>query len=158
MRNLSTFHIFVMIIATVLLSSCAYAQDPCGGPDNPCGPEWRRRWREYGNIRDRDEAAVLDSFAKGLHASPDSIAYFLIYAGPTPCKDEAFKRGLRAKNYLVRNHGISPDRIIWRDGGFLPDSSTQIWLLPRGVELPEPQSFGTLSKVRATKKCKFYAL
>lgn len=155
MRNLSTFNIF-MIIAMVLLPLCTYGQEPCGGPDNPCGAI--HRWSEYGNIRNDDERAVLDNLAKGLRASPDSIAYFLIYAGPTPCKDEAAKRGIRAKNYLVRKHGISPDRVIWRDGGFMSDLSTQIWVRPRRSELPEPQTFAILTNVRATKKCKLGSL
>ena len=113
---------------------------------------------EYGNVRNNDERAVLDNFAKGLRASPDSIGYILIYAGLTPCKDEATKRGIRAKTYLVRKHGISADRIIWRDGGFMVDLSTQIWLLPRGSQLPEPQTIVTLPNVRATKKCKLGSL
>ena len=148
--------LLLIIIVIAALSSTTRGQEPCGGVDNPCGAI--HRWMEYGNIRNGDERAVLDALAKGLRDSPDSIAYFLFYAGQTPCKDEAAKRGIRAKNYLIRKHAIPPDRIVWRDGGLMVDLSTQIWVVPRGSKLPEPQTTVVLTNVRATKKCKLGSL
>ena len=86
------------------------------------------RYREYCNIRWSDERAVMDDLAQQLRNSPNEIAYLMIYAGQTSCINEARKRAIRGKNYLVHKHGIPADRILWKDGGYLVEVSIEIWL------------------------------
>ena len=73
---------------------------------------------EYGNIRFRDEKAMLDHWAAQFRVSPDSAIYIFAYSGRRACKGEAEARAVRAKFYLMKNHGIAADRVIWKDGGF----------------------------------------
>ena len=139
-----------MIVFFTLLPS-SYGQEPCP-VDTNCGGI--PRYREYGNIRFSDERAVLNNLAVQLRNSQNEIAYFLIYAGLTSCRDEAAKRAIRAKSYLVHKHGIPADRVLWKDGGFRVDLSTEIWLLPRGKQLPEPSPMLNRKDVRVAGKCK----
>ena len=142
---------FAAIIVCLTLLTSSFGQEPCP-VDVGCGGT--PRYREYGNIRFSDERAVLDNLAVQLRNWPDEIAYFLIYAGARSCVNEARYRAIRAKRYLVRKHRIPADRVLWKDGGFRPDQSTEIWLLPRGKQLPE--AYPTLSRphVRVAGKCR----
>ena len=110
-------------------------QQPCA-VDLPCNGI--PRFAEYGNIRARDERAVLDDLAEALRMSPDQIVYVQVYAGQEACVNEARLRALRIKNYLIKKYAIAAERIVWRDGGFRPDLSTELWLLPKTKPLPEP--------------------
>ena len=123
------------ILAISALAFGAHGQEPCP-VDNPCNGI--PRWAEYGNIREADERAVLDPVAKQLLKSSDQILYVLVYAGEVACVNEARRRLLRIKNYLVKKYAIAGDRIILKDGGFRADVSTQLWLLPRTSPLPDP--------------------
>ena len=112
---------FILIITVIVLSEVStLSQEPCP-PDLPCGGI--PRFFEHGNIRWRDERAVLDHLALTFGKSPDHVIYFLIYAGLRSCKDEARLRALRAKKYLVQRHSITGRSIVWRDGGVRPDLS-----------------------------------
>lgn len=124
--------------------------------DLPCGGT--PRFAEYGDIRASDERAVLDHLAKQLLMSPDEIAYVLIYAGQEACTNEGRLRLVRIKNYLVKKHAIAPNRIVSKDGGFRPDLSTQIWLLPSQTrDFPEPSP--TLPRAnKLLGKCKLPSL
>jgi hypothetical protein len=86
---------------------------------------------EYGNIRFRDEKAMLDHWASQFRLAPDSVIYIFAYSGRRVCKSEAKARAIRAKNYLVKRHGVGADRVIWKDGGFRENLSVELWLRPR---------------------------
>jgi len=111
---------------------------------------------EHGNVRWRDERRVLDHLADSFRKSDDHIIYFLIYPGENSCKDEARLRAMRARKYLVQRHKIPQKDVVWKTGGFRPDLSVQIWLLPKDKPLPQPETFGTIdpSHVRLSKNCK----
>lgn len=152
MRRL--MHVIIVALTMMLFVIGAKGQEPCPVDDGPC--EGRiPRWIEHGNIRFRDERAVLDHLAAQARNAPQQVIYFLIYAGEKSCVNEARLRGLRAKSYLVRKHAIAADRIVWKDGGFRPDVSVQIWLLPLGQPGPEPSLSLTLdrSRFRPPKNC-----
>ena len=136
----------IFVFFTLLTSN--YGQEPCP-VDVGCGRT--PRYTEYGNVRFSDERGVLDNLAVQLRNWPNEIAYFLIYAGQTSCIDEAKKRAVRAKNYLVHKHGIRSDRVLWKDGGFRVDQSTEIWLVPRGKQLPEPSPMLSRAHVRVVR-------
>ena len=107
-------------------------------------------------MRWRDERARLDNLASQFRKSPNHLIYFLVYAGMRSCKDEARLRALRAKKYLVQHHSIPPKSISWRDGGFRPELSFEIWLLRQDQPLPEPSTFMTIdpAAVKSQRNCK----
>jgi hypothetical protein len=147
--------ILFMVIALVTLS--AKAQKPCPPdrpPDAPCGD--LLRFMEHGNVRWGDERAVLDHLADSFRRMNNQVIFFLIYPGQNSCKDEARLRALRAKKYLVQRHRIPQNDIVWKSGGFRSDLSVEIWLLPKGKPLPEPETSLTIdpSRVQLNRKCK----
>ena len=109
---------------------------------------------EYGNVRWRDERAVLDRLADSFGRSENQVIYFLIYAGQISCKDEARLRAMRAKKYLVLHHKIPQADIVWKDGGFRTDLSVEIWLLPKDKPLREPSPTIDPKHVHLRRKCK----
>jgi hypothetical protein len=146
--------IIFTVVAIGALALGARGQQPCP-VDLPCGGI--PRFAEYGNIRALDERAVLDNLAQQLRMSPDEIVYVLVYAGQEACLDEARLRALRIKNYLVKKHAIATGRIVWKDGGFKADLSTELWLLPRTSSLP-PASPQLDHANRLLGRCKLPAL
>ena len=147
--------VLVLITAIGLFAVSTPSQEPCP-VDNPCGAI--PRWSEHGNIRWRDERARLDNLASQFRKSPNHVIRFLVYAGMDSCKDEARLRALRAKNYLVQHHSISPKSISWRDGGFLSELSFEIWLLRSDQPLPEPSRLDTIdpAAVKSQRNCRQY--
>ena len=145
--------LLLLPIATAFLAINLNAQVPCP-PDVPCGGI--PRFMEHGNVRWSDERGVLDHLADSFRNSSNHLIYFLIYAGQNSCRNEARLRALRAKNYLVQHHKIPQADILWKDGGFRPDLSVQIWLMPKDKPLPEPDTSITIdpSEVHLKRKCK----
>ena len=133
MKVNSCSRIIFIILAVGAIALGAHGQQPCA-VDLPCNGI--PRFAEYGNIRARDERAVLDHLAKQLRLSSHEIVYVLVYAGQEACVNEARLRAQRIKNYLVKKHGIASDRIVLKDGGFRADLSTELWLLPKTQSLP----------------------
>lgn len=146
---------FLTIVTLSGLSLTTPAQQPCPG-DTPC-INGILRFSEYGNISARDESYVLDSLAAQYRKEPGSMVYLLIYAGQKACVNEANRRAIRARNYLIRKHGIPATRIAWKDGGFRVDVSTQLWLLPEKTTLPEAYPMLERAGVQFIKKCKLEA-
>lgn len=112
---------------------------------------------EYGNIRFHDEKAMLDHYASQFRLAPDNIIYITAYSGREACVGEAKARALRAKNYLVKRHGIAPDRVVWKDGGLRESLSVELWLRPRAETPPMPSptvdpSEATLKDCRPLKR------
>lgn len=144
-----------MLLITVigLLAVSAVSQERCP-PDAPGGGV--PRFAEHGNLRWRDERALLDQLASTFVKSPNHVIYFLIYPGLQSCKDEAKLRALRAKKYLVQHHSIPPENISWRAGEFRVDLSVEIWLIPQGKPLPEPFHFMTIpsSELKLHRNCR----
>jgi hypothetical protein len=147
--------LILLITVIGLLATSTPSQEPCP-VDNPC--DGIPRWSEHGNVRWRDERARLDNLASQFRKSPNHVIYSLVYAGMRSCKDEARLRALRAKKYLVQHHSISPKSISWRDGGFLPELSFQIWLLRHDQPLPEPSTSMTIdpAAVKSQRSCMEY--
>jgi len=145
--------IILFFTLTGLLVISANDQE-CWPPQLPCGANLR--FAEHGDISWGDERARLDVLAIHFRKSSNQVIYFLIYAGLHSCKHEARLRALRARKYLVQHHKLPQASIVWKDGGFKPDFSMEIWLLPSGKPLPEPSSFLTVdpSQVRFSKNCK----
>jgi hypothetical protein len=113
------------------------------------------RFDQWGDIRPNYENARLDKLATQAKEWPLSIIYLFIHAGQTACAGEARARGLRAKNYLVRQ-GISSDRIVLTDAGWREEVSVQVWIWPAQLGKPKVSSDSNLkpNKVKLEKNCK----
>jgi hypothetical protein len=116
------------VVSLLVLSGNVSAQEP-PFPDRPV--DAILGYVEYGNIHFRDEKALLDHWAAQFRQNPDNIIYILAYGGRRACAGEAKARAIRAKNYLMKPHGIGANRVIWKDGGFRENLSVELWLRSR---------------------------
>jgi hypothetical protein len=89
-----------------------------------------------GDIPFNDEKARLDNAAFQLKRDQRYIIYLEIYAGQRACVGEAEARGIRAKNYLIRRHGIKPEQVVWIDGGYRMQVTTTVWIWPPNMLKP----------------------
>lgn len=115
------------IIFSLFFGGSVYAQETSPARHADAVPGYV----EYGDIRFRDEKAMLDYWASQFRVSPDSVVYIFAYSGRRACEGEAEARAARAKNYLLKRHGIAAERVIWKDGGFRERLSVELWLRPR---------------------------
>lgn len=95
------------------------------------------KYDEYGDLPIADERARLDLFACELKQSSTTVGYVIVYAGRRAYVDEAKARAIRVKNYLVWS-GISPERIVWVDGGYREGVSHELFIFARGGYIPTP--------------------
>ncbi len=113
------------------------------------------KFDEWGDIVFSDEKARLDNAAIQWQKQSRNIIYLVIYAGQKACVGEAKARGIRAKNHLVRRL-VPSDRVVWIDGGWKKDVTTEVWLWP--PEMGKPSVFPEFnfkpSEVRLEKNCK----
>jgi len=130
----------------------AHAQEPSHPPPLLVAPE---RFDQWGDIHLNDENARLKQLAIQAKEWSLSIIYLFIHAGQTACAGEAKARGIRAKNYLVRQ-GISSERIVLTDAGWRKKVSVQVWIWPPELGEPKVNSDFNLkrSAVRLEKNCK----
>jgi hypothetical protein len=113
-----------------------------------------RLFDQYGNIPWKYEKRRLDNLAKLLINEPKVVTHIIVYAGQRYCPKDAPSRARRAKDYLINVHGISYDRVIWREGGHREDLTVEIYIKLRGEA--EPSASPTLgpSDVQIIKSCK----
>jgi hypothetical protein len=137
--------IFTVVLSAFTLGSIR-TQDPSSSP-RPVDAV--PRFAEYGNIRFSDEKALLDHLASSFRKVPDRVIYFLVYSDWRSCQRQGKARAVRAKNYLVKHHGIEADQVVWKDGGFQSDLSVEVWLLDRNEARPDP--FPVLDQSKATQ-------
>jgi hypothetical protein len=113
-----------------------------------------RKFDEYTNLPFSDEKARLDNVAIQLQHEPSTVAWYFIFAGTESCAGEARLRAIRAKNYIVKKHGIPADRIIWVDEGYRENLLVEIWVMPRSRGKPYPTNVGLdRSEVQINKNC-----
>jgi hypothetical protein len=93
------------------------------------------KFDEWGDLVFSDEKARLDNVAIQLKQQPTDIVYLMIYAGQTACVGEAKARGIRAKKHLMSRQ-IAPSRIVWIDGGYRQDLTTEVWISPPNIAKP----------------------
>jgi hypothetical protein len=92
----------------------------------------------YGDIRFSDEKARLDNFAIQLLNDPDATGYITVYPGRKAVVAEAQIRGNRARDYIINVRHIDPARVKTIDGGYRPDFTIYLQLVPTGAEPPVP--------------------
>lgn len=114
-----------------------------------------RKFDEYADLPYSDEKARLDNVAIQLQQEPGTVAWYFIFAGTKSCAGEARLRAIRAKNYIVKKHGVQADRIMWVDEGYRENLLVEIWVMPRGRGKPYPSNASlNRSEVRVGKNCK----
>ncbi|MFN2491623.1 MAG: hypothetical protein ABR501_01905 [Pyrinomonadaceae bacterium] len=96
----------------------------------------------YGNLSFDEEKKRLDKFTSKLeeHGS-DSVGYIVAYGGCRALKGEAQTRAERAKEYVVRAHGIDGNRIKTIDGGQRDEMVVELHI--RARRLPPPITFSS---------------
>jgi hypothetical protein len=134
----------------VLVSLAGFTKTNHGWP-TPVADQW---FDSYGNLSFDDEKVHLDNFAIALEHDPNLIGYIIGYAGRRACVDAAKDRVLRAKNYVVKTHGIQESRVKWIDGGYREELTVFLQPIPCGA--PELTASATLkpSDVQIIKSCK----
>ncbi|HEY0380453.1 MAG TPA: hypothetical protein VGC87_26305 [Pyrinomonadaceae bacterium] len=87
----------------------------------------------YPPIRYNDEKARLDNFAVQLQNDPNAKGHIIVFGGPKSNTADKQKRIKRAYDYLVNFRGISPDRLVTKDGGPRDETTTELWIVPLGA-------------------------
>ena len=116
-------------------------------PPRPMDP-----FDSYGDIRFSWEKARLDSFAVQIQNYPGSRGAIFTYASKQTYRGEAFDRLRRAKNYLVKVRGLSPERILTIDAGHDTEVLTYLVLVPPGATVPTFESRVPMAQVQFTKR------
>jgi hypothetical protein len=96
------------------------------------------KFDEFGDINYEDTAARADNFAIELQSNPGAQGYIIAYRGGDELPGVGTRYPRRIKNYLVKNRGLDPDRIITVDAGRheAPETKIEIWLVPAGATPP----------------------
>jgi hypothetical protein len=116
--------------ACLTSASCSLLNEP---------PMQPRKIDEYGDAAVGDEKARLDNYAAELLNDPTAQGYLLCYGGRRGGANEARRRCVRAKDYLVSGHGMDPARIVTVDGGRREEPAVELWVVPSGAT-PPPSS------------------
>ena len=108
----------------------------------------------YKDPYDLDIKSALDTLFFELVYEPTKNGYIIVYAGKRSKKDEAKIVAARMKDYLIKDRGLSPDRIEAIDGGYREKPSLDVWLVPEGKEPPKPTPTLKPSEVKVIKNKK----
>ncbi len=113
------------------------------------------KFDEWHDLLFSDEKARLDNISITWREESRNIIYLVIYAGKRACVGEAKARGMRAKDYLIKRN-VPASNIVWIDGGWKNDVTTEVWIWPSEVEKPLifPRFNLKASEVRFEKGCK----
>jgi hypothetical protein len=114
----------VMVVLIVLVSTTLASGDrPRKFDEIPASP-----WS--------DVMARLDNVAINFQRAPSNrLLYLISYSGQRSCVGDADRLNLRAKTYLVKR-GVTSERIVLMDGGYLDKSRIDVWMWPSNVFPP----------------------
>jgi hypothetical protein len=107
------------------------------------------KYDEWGDVPFPNERTHLDKIAYQLKEWPLSVVYLVIHAGKKSCKGEAQARGVRASDYLLKQH-IEPERIVWIDAGWRRDMTIDVWIWPRQLGRPSSSTDKDLKRSEVT--------
>ena len=124
---------FLVYVAVVILcATAARAQNsPLPVPTPIVDP-----FDNYGPIPWESEMGHLDNFAVLIENNPRMIGYIMVFGDKNGCPLNAQRRAVRAKRYMVERRGINPNRIIWRDLGYLNEQLVYLEGQIPGAEYP----------------------
>ena len=95
-----------------------------------------RKFDAYGDLKPTHERYRLDSAAQYAVQVPDSVIYIIAYAGREAWSGEAEARAVCARDYLMKEHRISDERIRAIDGGYRGKAEVEIYVEPKDGDLP----------------------
>jgi hypothetical protein len=95
---------------------------------------------EFGDITPGQEESRLDSFAAELRNDPSAQGHIIVHAGERGRRGEAAGRAVRMRSYLVRRHGLVPERVVAVGVGSRKTFSVQLWMVPAGATPPKATS------------------
>jgi hypothetical protein len=94
---------------------------------------------EYGDLSTDDEAAHLDLLAEKLFKQPKLRGYIVAYDEPQMGQRGSYLRRIYGVGrYLTEARGIEANRVVVMDGGYKEKFTTELWLVPEGVNPPTP--------------------
>lgn len=93
------------------------------------------KFDEYGAINCEEEWARLDNFTTQLQTTETARAVVIVYGGRRGTRrDEVQARISFIKHYLTVRRSIERRRIVIYNGGFRETFTTELWIIPGGVE------------------------
>lgn len=133
-------NILLIFVAVLLISSGNSGQAWALAPSLDTNPS-PTKFDYFGSIRHCDLTARLDNLAIQIQNTPGITAAIMVY-GPKGGGFGSGKHVLRMmKEYLVNTRGIEENRIATIYGGGnadLNEPRIELWIVPKGVELPRP--------------------
>ena len=109
-----------------------------------------RKFDEYTGLPFSEEKKRLDYLGIQLKSErEDMVGWYIIFGGLESCPGEARRRAIRAKNYIVKKHGIRADQIIWSEEGYREEVTVEIWIRPRSSGKPLTSNSPTVNKNEA---------
>ena len=112
------------------------------------------KFDEYGDITIGSEKARLDNFAIELQFKPNTVGYIIVYGGRRSRVGIARTRAVRARNFLVEYRGVPSERLVWIDGGYREELTTELYILPRGASAPTASPTVAPSEVKFIREAK----
>ena len=113
--------------------------------------QFAAKFDEFQGINWEEAMARLDNFSIQLKQEPTStIGVFIVYGGHRGRRGEAQAWGRCLKDYMVNRRGVSADRIIVVNGGYLDTPTVEVWLSMRKDYVPRP-TFQSSKDVRFRK-------
>lgn len=110
------------------------------------------KFDEYGDLKPTHERYRLDIAASYAVSVTDSEIYIIAYAGREAHPGEADTRASCAREYLIREHKISADRIRAIDGGYREQRIVEIYVEPKDGEIPLARPTLRPSKVKIVQQ------
>ena len=84
------------------------------------------------------EMMRMDHLANLLYEDGTNLTvYIIVYGGRRDTRrNEVRVVGARTRRYLAENRGIARERLLVVNGGFRERLTVEVWLVPRGTEMP----------------------
>jgi hypothetical protein len=95
-----------------------------------------QKFDAYGDLKPTHERYRLDRAAQYAVQLPDSVIYIFAYAGREAHSGEAEARAVCARDYLMKEHRISDERIRAIDGGYRVKAEVELYVEPKDGDLP----------------------
>jgi hypothetical protein len=99
-----------------------------------------KRWKhdEFPSRAYDDVKARLDAYVIELNNKPDSKGYIVVYGGTKSKPAQTQKLNARVIDYLVKDRGLPPERIVIIQGGKRDNDYVELWVVESGATPPTP--------------------
>jgi hypothetical protein len=95
-----------------------------------------QKFDEFWNLRTDDVQAHLDRFAKQVVKDQSFEAFIVSYRSDDILPGSFLREIYGFRDYLVNSLGVEPRRLKVVDGGISEKPTTELWLVPSGVNPP----------------------